>query len=271
MTAALARAVARADGRPVLLGYSGGLDSGVLLHLLAADPRIRASGLRALHVHHGLHPDADAWAAHCRAACEGLRVPLEVVRVRVDRDAGLGPEGAAREARHGAFAAALGEGEVLALAHHRDDQAETLLLRALRGAGVDGLAAMRRERAFARGLLWRPLLDAPRAALLAYARAHGLRWIEDPGNAGTDPDRNFLRHAVFPLLRDRWPHAADALARSAALCAEAADLLAAGDAAALEAVRRGADTLDVPGLLALPAPRRARVLRRWVAELGLPP
>ena len=142
---------------PILVGYSGGLDSTVLLHLLASDADLRRRGLRAIHVHHGLHAEADAWAAHGERECAALGVPLQAVRVEVDAGAGLGIEGAARAARHRAFAAALGDGEILALAHHRDDQAETFLLRALRGSGVDGLAAMRPWRAHARGWLWRPL------------------------------------------------------------------------------------------------------------------
>ena len=256
---------------PVLLGLSGGLDSTALLHLLAADADIRQRGLRALHVHHGLHPDADAWATHCRHACAALGVRLEVVRVEVDLAAGLGVEGAARAARHDAFVAALGEGEILALAHHRDDQAETFLLRALRGAGCDGLAAMRPWRRYAHGCLWRPLLDVPRAALLAHATSQRLHWLEDPANADADFDRNFLRNAVLPLLRQRWPDAAGSLARSAALSAQASDLLAAEDAAALAAARRDPHTLDIDALLALPPARRARVLRRWIATLQLPP
>ena len=269
--APLARAVARDDGRPVVAAFSGGLDSCVLLHLLAAAPRIRAAGLRALHVHHGLHPDADAWAAHCQTVCDALGVALTVARVQVDRTAGLGLEGAARAARHAAFADALGDDEILALAHHRDDQAETFLLRALRSAGPDGLAAMRPWRRLGRGWLWRPLLDQPRAALHAHALAQGLRWIEDPGNASIDHDRNFLRHAVLPRLRERWPQAADALARSAALCAEGADLLAAEDAAMLATARRAPRDLAVEALHALPTSRRARVVRHWIADLGLPP
>src|SRR5690606_29045284 len=127
----------------------------------AARPALRGRGLRALHVHHGLHPDADAWAAHCEAACAALQVPLAVERVLVERASGLGLEAAARGARRAAFARALGEGEVLALAHHRDDQAETFLLRALRASGPDGLAAMRPWLRFAGGWMWRPLLEQP--------------------------------------------------------------------------------------------------------------
>ncbi|RBJ75955.1 tRNA lysidine(34) synthetase TilS, partial [Xanthomonas oryzae] len=119
---------------PVLLAYSGGMDSSALLQLLAATPRYRQAGLRALHVHHGLHADADAWAAHCQRSCDALQVPLQIVRVQVERDSGLGLEAAARNARHIAFAHTLAAGEWLTLAHHRDDQAETFLLRALRAS-----------------------------------------------------------------------------------------------------------------------------------------
>jgi tRNA(Ile)-lysidine synthase len=259
-------------GRPVVVGFSGGLDSTVLLHLLASAPGVRAAGLRALHVHHGLHAQADAWLGQCRHACDALDIPLAVARVHVDETSPLGREGAAREARHAAFAQALRDGEVLALAHHLDDQAETFLLRALRASAPDGLAAMQPWRVFGPGWMWRPLLATPREALCAYARTQGLQWVEDDSNRDTAPDRNFLRHAVMPLLRDRWPRADAALARAAALQGEAAALLHAGDAAALAAIRT-ADPAVVrcDALLALPAPRRARVLRAWIASLRLPP
>lgn len=259
-------------GRAVLVGYSGGLDSTVLLHLLASDPARRAHGLRAIHVHHGLHPDADAWEAHCRKACDALGIECVVAGVQVPAGAGFGPEAAARDARRSAFADALRDGEVLALAHHRDDQAETFLLRTLRGSGPDGLAAMRPWRAFGRGWLWRPFLDTPRDALLACARARGLAWIEDPSNASDAFDRNFLRRRLMPLLRERWPHAGAALARSAALQAEALELLEAGDGPALASARTAdPQVLSVRVLESLPVARRARVLRRWVDGLGLPP
>jgi tRNA(Ile)-lysidine synthase len=253
---------------PILVGLSGGLDSTVLLHLLAHSP-LRSNGLRAIQVHHGLHADADAWAAHCESLCASLDVPLTVVRVEV-RDGGDGPEAAARAARHAAFERELRDGEILALAHHRDDQAETFLLRALRGSGPDGLGAMRAWRRFGHGWLWRPLLAQPRAALRDYATAHELRWIEDPSNADQRFDRNFLRNRVLPLLRERWPQADASFARSAALNADAADALAQLDGAALDALLDD-DHLPCDVVRAMPADARARLLRRWIGRLGLPP
>lgn len=257
---------------PVVVACSGGLDSIVLLHLLAATPAARERGLRAVHVHHGLSDRADAWTAHCERVCAAWKVPLHVARVVVDRRSKRGLEAAAREARHAALAEVLEPGGLLALAHHRDDQAETFLLRALRASGPDGLAAMRPLRPFARGWLWRPLLDVPRGALRAYAQAHALEWIEDPANDDLAHDRNFLRHRVLPALRERWPHADAALARSAALNLEAAGLLADDDALALAGARTDdANVLAIAPLRALPPARRARALRRWIAELDLPP
>jgi tRNA(Ile)-lysidine synthase len=257
---------------PLCVAFSGGLDSTVLLHLLAADAARRGHGLRAMHVDHGLNPDSARWARHCHAVCAALDVPLVVERVLVDHNLGTGPEAAARTARHAAFARTLGEGEVLALAHHRDDQAETFLLRALRASGPDGLASMRPWRRFGRGWQWRPLLDITRAQLLEHAHRHGLHWIEDPGNAGTDFDRNFLRHRVLPILRERWPEADAAFARSAALAAESVELLQAGDAEALATVATANPAiLSRLALRVLSPARRARVLRRWVDALGLPP
>lgn len=272
MTAAtdvLAHLPAQAPG-PVCVALSGGLDSSVLLHALAALPDYRASGLRALHVHHGLHADADAWQAHCAAFCAALDVALEVRHVHVDIDSGLGLEGAARTARRAAFAASLQAGEWLALAHHRDDQAETFLLRALRGSGPEGLAAMQSQRVFAAGQLWRPLLAVPRAALLAHGQAHALRWIEDPANADLHHDRNFLRHQLLPLLRQRWPHADAAFAASAALSGQASALLGLREEAWLAA--HAADgPLALEALRREPPAQRARLLRRWVAQHAAPP
>ena len=253
----------------ILVGFSGGLDSTVLLHLLAQHSELRANGLRAIHVHHGLHPDAGAWTAHCKAACAALDVPLSIAHVDVV-DTGEGPEASARTARHAAFERELRDGEILALAHHRDDQAETFLLRALRGSGPEGLGAMRPWRAFGPGWLWRPLLAQPREALRGYAATHELRWIEDPSNADERFDRNFLRNRIMPLLRERWPHADSAFAHSASLGAATADALAHLDDAALDALVDD-NTLPVAALQALPPDARARLLRRWIRHLDLPP
>ncbi len=258
--------------RPLHVGYSGGADSAALLHLLSGIGSVRDAGLRAIHVHHGLSPHADEWAEQCRLFCDALDVPLTMLRAEVRRDAGEGLEAAARKARHAAFGDAVGDDEILATAHHRDDQAETFLLRALRASGPDGLGAMRPLRRFGRCWLWRPLLGVPRAALLAYAEREGLEWIEDPSNEDVSLDRNYLRHRVLPLLRERWPQADAAFALSAALSAEADRLLDNDDAMAL-AQARTADpqALRSEALAALPPARRARALRRWTEELELPP
>lgn len=263
--------LARTGTGDLVVGLSGGLDSSVLLHVLASLAPARERGLRAVHIHHGLHADADRWAEHCERLCQMLDVPLRRIDVTVDLTGGHGPEAAARHARYAAFAAELDDGDVLVLAHHRDDQAETFLLRALRASGPDGLAAMRPWRPFARGWLWRPLLSRGRAELLSHARAHGLTWIEDPSNVDVSFDRNFLRHQVMPLLRERWPHADSAFARAAELCAQAGSLLATEDAQALAQVSSvDPHVLSRTGLRSLPGARRARVLRLWIDRLGLP-
>ncbi|PZO07425.1 MAG: tRNA lysidine(34) synthetase TilS [Lysobacteraceae bacterium] len=254
---------------PVTIAFSGGLDSTVLLHLATQDPRLRDRGLRALHVDHGLHPDSAHWAQACGDTCAALGIGFQSQRVLVqDRADGL--EAAARAARHAAFLACQRDGELIALAHHRDDQAETLLLRLLRGSG-DGLGAMRALRAFGRGWLWRPLLAQPRAQLHAYALEHGLRWIDDPSNASEQHDRNFLRHRVLPVLRERWPQVDAGFARSAGLLATQQDLLASEDAKRLAQVQAmDPASLSVPALLAQPPGWQHRLLRRWTAQLGLP-
>lgn len=256
----------------VWVAYSGGLDSTVLLHVLAMRLRDAGRTVRALHVHHGLSPHADAWATHCQSTCDALGVALHVERVQVDTHGGLGVEAAARNARRAACMRVLGAGEVMTLAHHRDDQAETFLLRALRGSGPDGLAAMRAWTPMGEGHAWRPWLDVPRDAITAYADAHALRWIEDDSNADDRFDRNYLRRHVVPLLTARWPHGPEGLAQSASHSAHAVGLLDAEDAAEL-ALARTPDhaSLHMHALRTLAPARRARVVRRWIGELGLPP
>ena len=259
------------------VAFSGGLDSTVLLHALVRLAERRAlPPIRAIHVHHGLQVAADDWPAHCQQVCDRLGVALEIVRVQVVPGASL--ERAARDARYQAFAARLGEDDLLLTGQHRDDQAETLLFRLLRGAGVRGLAAMPGVRSMGRGSLVRPLLDVSWAELEDYARANGLSWVEDPSNQRLEYSRNFLRRQVLPLLQQRWPRAAFSLARTAALMAEAQHLLdelAQQDLAVAQA-DIDFDWLNLPSLALAPlrelTPARQRnALRHWLAARTLAP
>lgn len=251
------------------LAFSGGLDSSVLLHLLSEIRTRLPMPIRALHVHHGLQAGADAWERHCAARCRELAIPYRSLQVELPALAGESLEARARELRYQALAAELGEGDLLLTAQHQDDQAETLLLQLLRGAGPAGLAAMPARARCGAGWLLRPLLDCSRSELEAYARARGIGWVEDPSNQDPRFDRNFLRHEVMPLLRRRWPAVAATLARSARLSAELSELggeLAAQDLAAC--VGAGPGRLSVGALRALPAPRVRNLLRHWVQRQG---
>jgi len=224
-----------------------------------------------VHVDHGLHPDAHAWAERCveRARSLGLACFVERVDVRTMRGESL--EAAARDARYAALARALETEETLLTAHHADDQLETVLLALLRGSGVAGLAGMPERARFALGWHLRPLLVWPRTALERYAREHGIEPNEDPSNLDARFARNYLRADIVPRLTRRWPAAAVTAARSAALCGEAsalADALATIDLAACERAGR----LDVRALGLLPAARARNALRAWIdrAGFGLP-
>ncbi|MBE0489965.1 MAG: tRNA lysidine(34) synthetase TilS [Halomonas sp.] len=257
-------------GRCVWVALSGGLDSALLLTLTAEACRRHPRPLRALHVHHGLQAAADGFEVHCRRLCSRQGVPLFVERVDVDFATGRGLEGAAREARHAAFARRVAPGETLWLAQHRDDQAETFLLAALRGSGVRGLAGMPPARAWRGRVLARPLLAVSRTELEAEAARLGLAWVEDPSNADEGLDRNYLRHTVLPGLTARWPRAAASLSRSAALAGEADGLL--GELAELDLERLGGEParLSVMALTALSAARQRLLVRHVCARLGLP-
>lgn len=252
----------------IWLALSGGLDSTLLLHLLreAAVP-----GLRAVHVHHGLQVAADHWLRAIRRQCRALKIPLTVCRVQVTAAHLRGPEAAAREARYQALQALLQPDDLLVTAHHRDDQAETVLLRALRGTGIGGLAAMRTLSPIGVARLWRPLLGSPRAELRAEAERRRLRWIEDPHNADPRYARSYLRQDIMPRLARHWPQAGASLARLAQRAADADALAAALAALDLQALRAGAGW-SVSGLLALDPVRRCNALHHaWTAQGWAPP
>ncbi|MVW89089.1 tRNA lysidine(34) synthetase TilS [Pseudomonas sp. PB101] len=252
------------------IAFSGGLDSTVLLHLLAHLAKTQSlPTLNAIHVHHGLQAAADAWPEHCRSVCAALGVPLQVVRVQVQPGASL--ERAARDARYHAFTETVQANEVLLTAQHRDDQAETLLFRLLRGAGVRGLSGMPRQRPLGKGHLLRPLLDVTRAELEAYASEQGLSWVEDPSNEDRQYSRNYLRHQVFPALASRWPQAVATMARSAAHLSEAQALLddlADIDLSLASTVSDfdwlGLPSLELAALEKLSVARQRNAISRWL-------
>ena len=264
-------------GESVAVALSGGRDSVALLDALCRVAPARGHGLSALHVHHGLSAHADAWQRHCVALCAERGVPLTVRAIAVPRAPQTSLEAEARRLRYAALADAAVATDVrfVALAHHRDDQAETLLLQLLRGAGPHGLAGMPAAHADARGVTFvRPLLGVSRAAIDAYACAARLAWIDDESNAQHRHRRNAVRHVVMPALAQVFPQPSRTLARAALHQADAAQLaddLALIDAA--DAVTAGAEsgaTLGQAALAALP-PHRARNLLRWfLRQRGLP-
>ncbi|PZW67674.1 tRNA(Ile)-lysidine synthase [Pseudomonas sp. URMO17WK12:I1] len=227
--------------------------------------------IRAVHIHHGLQAVAEQWPAHCQRFCDELGVPLDIVPVQVAPGASL--ERAAREARYAAFTDLMKADEVLLLAQHQDDQAETLLYRLLRGAGVRGLAAMSQSRSLGAGHVVRPLLEVSRKTLEAYAIRHGLQWVEDPSNGDSGFARNFLRRDILPQLATHWPGASAVLARAAAYQAEAQGLLRDLAEIDLERCRGQLDIswlsipcLDLSAVRQLSEARQRNLLRHWLSE-----
>jgi tRNA(Ile)-lysidine synthase len=267
---ALARLGVALDSTQLCVGFSGGLDSSVLLHALAALAAARRDfTVRALHVNHHLHPRADAAQEKAAEFAARLSVPFTVGHARLIPARGASVEAMARDARYEIFEAALAPGEYLLTAHHRDDQLETVLLQLLRGAGVAGLSAMPGIAGFGAGWHVRPLLDTPRDELHAYAGAQGLEWVEDPTNEDQRFDRNYLRREIAPRLRARWPAASRNISRSATLLAEAEALL---EEVAADDVRAASDGpgLRVSTLRAFSPARRRNALRHWIRSNGHP-
>src|SRR5256885_1254082 len=257
-------------GAHLALGLSGGLDSVALLSiLLELAPALKFS-LRAVHVNHGISPNAARWAEFCTGLCARLQVPFQLEAVDIGPYRGLGLEGAARRSRYEAFARV--DADFVVLAQHCDDQAETLLLRLLRGAGLRGLAAMSPLRPISgtRTRLLRPLLAVSRAEIETHARLHGLEWVEDESNADTLRRRNFLRRDVLPLLEGQFPGARATIARAAAHLAEARELL---DETARTDFERceGAGGVNVADLLGLGEARAKNLLRYWCDTKNIEP
>ncbi|MGH8583863.1 MAG: tRNA lysidine(34) synthetase TilS [Gammaproteobacteria bacterium] len=264
--------VLRAWPRPqaYLVALSGGRDSAALLAALHAGRATLGVPIRAAHVDHGLHPESPRWGEACAERCAELAIPMQRLRIDARAPPGESPEDWARRHRYQALERVLGTDEMLLTAHHRDDQAETLLLQLLRGAGPRGLAAMPRLDRYGRGWLARPLLECSRQELAEYAERAGLGWIEDPSNSEPRYDRNFLRARVLPTIKQRWPGFARTLARAAGWQRDAAQALAARAAQDLYAARTEGGTLAVSTLRRLDTPRQREVLRLWIRAQGRP-
>ena len=258
-----------ASASRVTVAYSGGLDSHVLLHALAS--WLEPGHLQALHINHQLSPQADSWQAHCAEICANLQVAFISRKITVSTSGSL--ETAAREARYRVFVETLRKGELLLLAHHANDQAETVLFRLMRRHGARGLAGMPVSRPLGAGRLLRPLLGLKREALRDYALHYRLQWVEDESNVSLQHDRNYLRHRVMPVLTQRWPDLVERINTAADRCRTAADLsdtLARADLSELlPRDERLGWSVDMTRLLALNSERRGNVLHYLVRDKAL--
>ncbi|AOM42347.1 tRNA lysidine(34) synthetase TilS [Xenorhabdus hominickii] len=260
--------------KKMLVGFSGGLDSTVLLHLLV---RLRTQYqqlsrapivLRAIHIHHGLNSKADLWVEHCRQICTDWEVDFRTEKVSLDiRQNGI--EAAARDARYQSFRDELQQGEILITAQHLDDQAETFLLALKRGSGPAGLSSMPSSMSFAGTTLIRPLLNVSRAELETYAQAQRLKWVEDDSNQDDRYDRNFLRLHIMPLFNQRWPHFPQAVSRSASLCGEQEQLLDELLSESLNELTTLDGAISIFPLERYSEAKRNALLRRWLNQRGV--
>lgn len=250
------------------VAYSGGVDSHVLLHLLAALRTHYPVKMKAIHVHHGLSVFADDWVDHCAKICEAIDVTLITRTVQV---ADKNKEESARNARYAVFAEQMMQNDILLTAHHQDDQAETLLLQLVRGSGLKGLSGMPMVKSFFKGIHARPLLNFSRQVLLEYAIQNQLCWIDDESNDNPHFVRNFLRHEVLAILKKRWPSISQTLSRVALHCSEAQNLLDAMSVDVLDYIKGSVpDTLSVKKLNALDDARQKQALRLWLTQLNFP-
>lgn len=260
-----------------LVGYSGGLDSTVLLHLLQRFGQAQGPGkpvppLLAVHIHHGLSDSADQWEAHCKAFCQHHAIACDSTHIAVDATASGSLEAAARNARYAAIGTIAKAGDLLFLGHHQNDQIETLLLNLLRSRGVAGLAGMATH-SHSDPRRIRPLLQTPRTDLLDYARQHQLAWIEDDSNADLRFSRNFVRRRLLPVIGEHWPHypaQLDALATGLRHDVAVLEEVAAEDLARVGGANRWGDYLHIDRLQELSFARRRNLLAHWLHRRGIP-
>ncbi len=254
-----------------IIALSGGADSCALAAAVAEVAAGRHVSAVAVHVNHGVHADADRWQEHCRALCERLGLAFEAHRVNPDPDSPLGPEAEWRRCRYGVFETVLAPGDILLTAHHRQDQAETVLMHLARGSGPDGLSGIPRERPLGAGRICRPLLEVEPESLKAYCSERGIDWISDPSNLDPALDRGYLRSAVLPSLRERWPGIDATLGDVARLQAEAVEVLHHVAGADLQSLAHDGHVLALGPVLRQPAAVLPLVIREWVRGRALPP
>ena len=253
----------------IFIGYSGGIDSHVLLNVCATLPEFK-SKLTAVYIHHGLQKEADDWAIHCQKVVSNLGVQFLEIRVYALPNAGESPEEAARNARYNAFKNIIFENDILLMAQHQEDQLETVLLQLFRGSGLKGLAGMPEKMPFSKGFLVRPLLNVSKVEIQAYALEHQLIWIEDPSNQSLIYDRNFLRHEIIPKLKQRWQSLDKTVARTATHCAEAENVISNIAQSKFETVLNTENnTLNIPTLLTFSEVEQRFILRQWFEFSGL--
>jgi len=254
-----------------LVGFSGGADSTALLYALKQLEGQLNTPVKAVHVNHGIHADADLWQEHCENFCRQYEITLICRNIKLAGNAGYGMEAEARHLRYEAMAALLEPGDYLLTAHHADDQAETLLLNLMRGSGVDGLSAMPQSRSMQPGVLLRPLLDFENSALISYLQENEIDWIEDPSNQLVTHDRNFIRHEILPLLEGRWQGVNKRLLLTRNAMAEARSLLERLADEYLEQYLRHPFVLQLATELDEDPALFKLAIRRWLKQSALPP
>jgi tRNA(Ile)-lysidine synthase len=251
------------------VALSGGLDSVVLLHVMMSVRKHFPLKLQAIHIHHGLSAHADDWQTHCENLCREWSIPLFSEKIYLPTKKNI--EEAARQKRYEIFKKFLAKDDILLTAHHEDDQAETVLLQLLRGAGPKGLAAMPKQKKLGKGFLLRPFLSFSRATLEMYATTHALQWIQDESNDSKQFSRNFLRHEILLTLKKRWPSVTQTIARVAKQCALQEKILKEKILEDLNHVMdKSTQRLSLKKLLTFSSEVQAQILRAWLQSLNFP-
>lgn len=247
----------------IMIAFSGGLDSTVLLHALNSEPDLSPK-LIAVHVNHQLQAQSDDWQAHCSQLCLQWHIPYIDRKVVVHSKSNI--EASARRERYNVFRQLIDADDALVTAHHADDQIETFFLNLFRGSGVAGLASMPDRQPFANGMLLRPLLYISKQAIQAYARQHQLNWIDDPSNMDCRFRRNWLRHQWLPMLDQRWPKASDNILRTISLLQQSYQSEQSSASVLLSNCLETANRLVIEPLLSLNKIEQKSVLRHWLKQ-----